>query len=97
MGAYRNRREPAKARVFVVFFAVVAVTLFFAWTRLQNIRIRREIARLSRQESTLNLEINSLRLRYAQLTSPDRLESQGVSRYGLKRPSPQQVFILKEP
>lgn len=97
MNGSRTLKKSRTARLFVIFFAVTAVTMFFAWTRLQNIRIQREINRLGAQETRINLEINSLRLRFAQLTSPNRLEEAGVSRFGLKRPSPKQVLILREP
>lgn len=97
MPSLRRRVENQNIRVFLIFFGVMAVTLFFVWTRLQNIRIRREIARLSNQGAKINFENNQMKLKFAQLTSPNRLEQVGIRRYNLKRPSPNQVIFLPEP
>ena len=73
------------------------ITLFFVWTRLQNIRIKREIGRLNKHERELKLEQNQLKLKWAKLTELKNLEKMGLKKYGLRRPTPQQVIMLREP
>lgn len=85
------------AKVFLAFSFVTIITLFFVWTRLQNIRLRRELGRLKQQEQKLTLDSNRMKLEWARLTSPKRLEELGEQKYNLKRPRPDQVVILKEP
>ena len=96
MSYTRGKSGNPNIRIFLIFFGVMTITLFFVWTRLQNIRIRREISRLSAVETKINFENGQLKLRLAQITSPRRLEDIGVKKYGLKRPSPKQVILLKE-
>jgi cell division protein FtsL len=97
MSGVRTKKKGAKARIFIVFFSVMLVTLFFVWTRLQNIRIRRDISRLNSQSAKINFENSQLKLRLAQITAPDRLEKLGAQKFRLRRPSPNQVIILREP
>ena len=97
MSGVRGKRKNGKARIFLVFFSVMAVTLFFVWTRLQNIRIRREISRLNSQSAKANFENSQLKLKLAQITAPNRLEKLGAQRFQLRRPLPNQVIILREP
>lgn len=84
-------------RVVLVVTAITIVTLFFVWTRLQNIRLRRESARLKARETEVLLENNRLKLEWARLVSPKRLEDLGQEKYNLKRPRPDQVVVLSEP
>lgn len=84
-------------RVFLVVASITIVTLFFVWTRLQNIRLRRENARLKVREQEVLLENNRLKLEWARLISPKRLEDLGEQKYNLKRPRPEQVIVLTEP
>jgi cell division protein FtsL len=84
-------------RVMLVLAGITVVTLFFVWTRLQNIRLRREGSRLKQREQEVFLENNRLKLEWARLVSPKRLEELGQEKYNLKRPRPEQVVILSEP
>lgn len=81
----------------MVVMGITIVTLFFVWTRLQNIRLRRENNRLKQREQEVLLENNRLKLEWARLVSPKRLEDLGAEKYNLKRPRPEQVVILSEP
>lgn len=84
-------------RVILVLAGITVVTLFFVWTRLQNIRLRREGGRLKQREQEVLLENNRLKLEWARLISPKRLEELGQGKYNLKRPRPDQVVVLSEP
>ncbi len=84
-------------RVFVVVAGITVITLFFVWTRLQNIRLRREYSRLKQREQEVLLENNRLKLEWARLISPKRLEDIGREKFNLKRPRPEQVLVVSEP
>ena len=83
-------------RIFLVVAGITVVTLFFVWTRLQNIRLRREHARLKQREQEVLLANNQLKLDWARLVSPKRLEELGREKYNLSRPRPEQVIVVKE-
>ena len=84
-------------RIFIVLGGITIVTLFFVWTRLQNIRLRREQMRLKQREQEVLLENNRLKLEWARLTSPKRLEELGMEKYNLRRPKPEQIIVINEP
>lgn len=84
-------------RIMLVLAGITIVTLFFVWTRLQNIRLRREGSRLKQREQEVLLENNRLKLEWARLVSPKRLEELGQEKYNLKRPRPDQIVVLSEP
>ena len=92
-----NNSKGGTLRVMLVLAGITVVTLFFVWTRLQNIRLRREGARLKQREQEVLLENNRLKLEWARLVSPKRLEELGQEKYNLKRPRPDQVVVLSEP
>lgn len=94
--AATNAKKGGNLRVFLVVASITIVTLFFVWTRLQNIRLRRESARLKSREQEVLLENNRLKLEWARLISPKRLEDLGEQKYNLKRPRPEQVIVLTE-
>lgn len=90
-------KKGGNLRVVLVVAGITIVTLFFVWTRLQNIRLRREAARLKSREQEVLLENNRLKLEWARLVSPKRLEDIGQEKYNLSRPRPDQVIVLSEP
>lgn len=94
--ATTNAKKGGNLRVFLVVASITIVTLFFVWTRLQNIRLRRESGRLKSREQEVLLENNRLKLEWARLISPKRLEDLGEQKYNLKRPRPEQVIVLSE-
>jgi cell division protein FtsL len=95
--AASNGKKGGNLRTFLLVAGITIVTLFFVWTRLQNIRLRRESVRLKSREQEVLLENNRLKLEWARLISPKRLEDLGEQKYNLKRPRPEQVIVLAEP
>jgi cell division protein FtsL len=89
-------QQISSARVIVGVVAITLVTLFFVWTRLQNIRLKRESARLKQSEQIATLENNRLKLEWARLTSPGRLEELGAQKFQLRRPRPDQIIVIQE-
>lgn len=92
-----NKKSNSTLRVFLVMAGITIVTLFFVWTRLQNIRLRRESGRLKAKEQETLLENNRLKLEWQRLVSPKRLEEIGFEKYNLKRPRPDQVIVFADP
>lgn len=90
-------KKGSNVRAVLLVAGITAITLFFVWTRLQNIRLRREGSRLKQREQEVLLENNRLKLEWARLVSPKRLEDLGEHKYNLKRPRPEQVIVLSEP
>lgn len=84
-------------RVGLVVLSITIITLFFVWTRLQNIRLRRELVRLKQLEQKVNLENNRLKLEWAKQTAPKRLEELGEQKFNLHRPKPEQIILVKDP
>jgi cell division protein FtsL len=92
-----SAKKSTTLRAILVLSLITIVTLFFVWTRLQNIRLKRELTQLRQTERTLSLENSRLQLERASLTSPKRLEEIGAEKYNLKRARPDQVIVLPEP
>lgn len=84
-------------RVVLIVAGITLVALFFVWTRVQNTRLRREGSRLKTREQEVLAENNRLKLEWARLVSPKRLEDLGKEKYNLSRPRPEQVIVLTEP
>ena len=92
-----NSKKNSNLRIFLMVAGITVVTLFFVWTRLQNIRLKREGSRFKQREQEVLLENNRLKLEWARLISPKRLEDLGSDKYNLKRPRPEHVIVLSEP
>lgn len=92
-----NSKKGSTLRVILAVSTITIITLFFVWTRLQNIRLKRENARFKAREQEVLLENNRLKLEWARLISPKRLEDIGREKYNLDRPRPEQVIVLSEP
>jgi cell division protein FtsL len=92
-----NSKKSSTLRVILAVSTITIITLFFVWTRLQNIRLKRENARYKAREQEVLLENNRLKLEWARLISPKRLEDIGREKYNLDRPRPEQVIVLSEP
>lgn len=75
---------------------IIGITLFFAWTRLQNIRLERDISRLERVKRELEIENRRLQLSWARLTDPSRLTTIGRERFQLEAVTPQQIIRIRE-
>lgn len=91
-----SQNKGGTLRIVLALAGITVITLFFVWTRLQNIRLKRENTRLKQREQEVLLENNRLKLEWARLVSPRRLEELGAEKYNLKRPRPEQVIVLGE-
>lgn len=77
--------------------AVTVITLFYVWTRLQNIRLNREVKTLQAVEREVNLQNGKLRIKWAKLSAPLVLKSMGEKKFELFPPKPSQVIFISEP
>lgn len=92
-----GQKSGSTLRVLLIVAGLTLVALFFVWTRVQNTRLRRESNRLKQREQEALAENNRLKLEWARLVSPKRLEDLGKEKYNLSRPRPEQVIVLTEP
>lgn len=92
-----SKKSGSTLRVILVVATLTLVALFFVWTRVQNTRLRLEGSRLKKREQEALEENNRLKLEWARLVSPQRLEDLGKEKYNLSRPKPEQVIVLTEP
>jgi len=92
-----SKKNGSTLRIVLIVAGITLVALFFVWTRVQNTSLRREGARLKQREQEVLAENNRLKLEWARLVSPKRLEDLGKEKYNLSRPRPEQVIVLIEP
>lgn len=91
-----SKRNSSFARRVLFGFLLVSITLFFAWTRLQNIRIEREIGRLEKIKHDVEIEQRKLQIEWARLTDPARLTLIGKRKFKLQSAAPQQVIRIRD-
>jgi cell division protein FtsL len=76
----------------VLLFTLIGLS--FAWSRMQIVRMSYEIHKLRGSEKAIESENEKLRIRLARLKSPKRLEKIAEERFQLKKPGPQQVWVI---
>src|ERR1700739_28193 len=96
-GKGSGKRDWGTLRMLLVVAMLTIVALFFVWTRNQNIHHRLERKRVKQREQDVLTDNNRLKLEWARLVSPKRLEELGKEKYNLSRPRPEQVIVLTEP
>lgn len=95
-GAVQAPRNPVAVRragmfmAVVLFVAVLAVGLFYVWTRMQLVEIGYEISTLENRNRDLKKRSSELALEIASLESPGELERK-ASRMGLVLPPVERV------
>ena len=92
-----GKKKNGTLQAILIVACLTIVALFFVWTRVQNTRLRREGSRLKVREQEVLAENNRLKLEWARMVSPKRLEQLGKEKYNLNRPKPEQVIVLTEP
>ena len=96
-GKSSGKKSAGTLRLLLVVLCLTLVALFFVWTRTQNTNLRIKNSRLKQREQEALVENNRLKLEWARLVSPKRLEELGKEKYNLNRPRPDQVVVLTEP
>jgi len=99
-GAERTRlRRSPKSRWRLVAgvllgMGVIGAVLVHVWLRLQVVQMGYVLSTTSKLQSRLEQENRELKIEFATLTSPDRLEAQARQRLGLAAPEKGQVIVL---
>jgi cell division protein FtsL len=87
--------RPRLPRVFLFLAVLLAVSLFFVWSRLQLVNLQYDISRIESRLREAHREVRCLQLEVASLRSPSRIEAVARTRLGLRNPSPSQVIFVK--
>ena len=91
----KNTRKLKVMGVWFIFMTIFILELFlYAWCRVQCIRGGYEISRAANQHRALITLQNNLKIELARLKSPERIAKIAQYRFGLTKPSPEQVIII---
>jgi cell division protein FtsL len=80
--------------VFVFIALLLAVSLFFVWSRVQVTSLDYEVSQLESTLRDLRQETSNLRLEAASLRSPERIERVARKELKLRLPSAEQVITV---
>jgi cell division protein FtsL len=79
----------------LLFIALMlAVSLFYVWSRLQVINLEYSISSLEGRLRNLQQESRGLQVEVASLRSPQRIEQVAQRKLGLHLPRPEQVITI---
>lgn len=87
-------RRPNLLPVLGFIALLLAVSLFFVWSRVQVTGLEYEISRLEGDLRDARKETSQLRLEAASLSSPDRIERVARRDLGLRLPVAEQVITV---
>ena len=74
---------------------LLAVSLFFVWSRVQVTSLEYEISQLDSSLRGVRQETSNLRLEAASLSSPERIERVAQKELNLRLPSAEQVITVE--
>jgi cell division protein FtsL len=78
----------------VILLCFAAVVLLHVWLRLQVVNQGYALSATTKLQQRLEQEQRELRLEYATMTSPERVEALARRRLGLRPPEKGQVIVL---
>lgn len=87
-------RRPSLVPVLGFIALVLAVSLFFVWSRVQVTGLEYQISQFESNLRDLRQETASLRLEAASLSSPERIERVARKELNLRLPSADQVITV---
>ena len=87
-------RRPNLVPVLGFIGILLAVSLFFVWSRVQVTGLEYEISQLESSLRELNQETSNLRLEAASLKNPERIERVARKELNLRLPSSEQVITV---
>lgn len=85
-------QRPRLLPLFAFIALVLAVSIFFVWSRIQVVNLAYDISSLEGRLRSTQQESQRLRLEAASLRNPARIEQVAMSRLGLSLPAAEQVF-----
>ena len=86
--------RPRLAPLFLFLAVLLAVALFFVWSRIQVTHLEYDLSGLNESIQRLQQEHRRLRVEAASLRSPARLEQVALD-LGLRYPAPAQIVIVE--
>lgn len=93
-----RRAKKSKGRMWI-WFLVMALFLgeflFYAWCRVQCVRLGYEIAAQTRKNQELIALQESLKIEITRLKAPERIIRIARQRLGLTMPAPEQIIFIK--
>lgn len=92
--AARSERRRRVLRYSVVLFCFALVVLLHVWLRLQVVNQGYALSATTKLGARLEQEHSELRVEYATLASPERVEALARRRLGLRPPEKDQVIVL---
>ncbi|BCR03955.1 cell division protein FtsL [Desulfuromonas versatilis] len=87
--------RPRILPLLVSVTAIMAVSLFFVWSRIEAVNLEYAISSHESRLRELNQESRQLRLEVASLRNPLRIEQVARKELGLRMPTPNQVIIVE--
>ncbi len=87
-------RKPSLLPVLGFIALMLAVSLFFVWSRVEVTGLEYEISSLEAELRQAKQETSQLRLEAASLSSPERIERVARKELGLRLPVPEQVVTV---
>jgi len=78
----------------LALLCLALVVLLYVWLRLQVLNQGYALSATTKLQQRLEQEQRELRLEYATLTSPERVEAMARRRLGLRAPEKGQVIVL---
>ncbi len=93
----RKRRPKQKRKTalwIVVMICFFTEALLYAWCRVQCVNAGYAIDRQTRRHQTLIRDRNTLKIEWARLKSPERIETIARNQLGLNLPGPHQTVML---
>jgi cell division protein FtsL len=87
-------RRPNLLPLFTFIAILLAVSLFFVWSRIQVVNLAYDISSLEGRLRGMQQETQRLRLEAASLRSPGRIERVALNELGLRLPTPEQVITV---
>ena len=70
------------------------IFLFYVWGKVDGVRAGYELDVLLQKKAALEQEHERLRIRFSQLTSPERIASEAKRKLKLRAPSTGQVYLV---
>lgn len=87
--------RPRLLPVLTYTAVLLAVSLFFVWSRLQVTNLEYDISSLEGRSRVVQQETSRLQVEAASLRSPGRIEQIAHSKLGLRLPTPDQIITVE--
>jgi len=87
-------QRPRVMPVLLFMALLLAVSLFYVWSRLQVTNLEYGISSMEGRLRNLQQEARGLQVEVASLRSPQRIEQVARQKLGLHLPTPQQVITV---